>query len=145
MDFKVRIWAVNYEFPEGKMYYPATMYTEVDKNREFYFNQYGDAIHGRYHPRGRITHTMVSARVEYSDVTKMLCSGVVRNEKEIYVLDIMEYSFGDGKRAGVVYFDEGCFRVDGFLLKDLPEDSLVIGNIKENPELVGMEELAWKQ
>ena len=139
MDIKVRIWAENYEFPEGKMYYPQTMHDEVHPNRGFVFNQFGDVIHTRYLNHHHDEAAMIWARIGYNGVTKMLSSGVQRSGREIYALDIIEYSMGDGRRTGVVCFDEGCFRVDGFLLKDLPEDSEVIGNIKENPGLVGWE------
>jgi hypothetical protein len=145
VDIKVRIWAENDEFPDGKMYYPHTMADEVAGHRGFYLNQFGDVLHGRQLNHKDATHALVWARIGYNGITKMLSSGVSRSGREIYALDIIEYSFGTGRRTGVVYFDEGCFRVDGFLLKDLPEDSEVMGNIKENPELVGMEELTWNK
>lgn len=149
MDIKVRIWAQNNEFPEGKMFYPDTMHDEVDEKRGFFLNQSGDVLHGVHRSPYMYEWALVWARVGFNGVTKMLSSGMKRNDRDVYVGDIVTYVYGDGerkngaivwkKRTGVVAYDEGCFTVDGTLLKDIIDNVEVIGNIKETPELVGME------
>jgi hypothetical protein len=149
VDIKIRIWAVNDEFPEGKMYYPDTTHGEVDENRGFFFNQSMDVLYGKLRNQNVNKWSLEWARIDYDNVTKMLGSGIKDTDgKEIYVGDIISFkrrstprklSYGWTDKIGAVSFDEGCFAVDGFLMKDLQGDIYIKGNIFENPELVGLE------
>ncbi|HLG26724.1 MAG TPA: YopX family protein [Paenisporosarcina sp.] len=72
----------------------------------------------------------------YDDFPIMQYTGLEdKNNKEIYEGDIISY-WWSRRNKGAVYFENGCYMVDGYLLKDCPDDTEVIGNIYENLELL---------
>ena len=64
-----------------------------------------------------------------------------KNGTKIFEGDIVTMpSYGGGRCKSVVYFKSGKFAVDGsnYGFKDIrPQNMLVIGNIYDNPELLG--------
>lgn len=64
-----------------------------------------------------------------------------KNGTKIFEGDIVTMpSYGGGRWKSVVYFKSGKFAVDGsnYGFKDIrPQNMLVIGNIYDNPELLG--------
>lgn len=107
-----RVFASNDEFPEGKMYYPETMQKEVDKNRGFVLNQFGNLVH-MYYKNGRSnTAQFVWARVGFNNVEVMFALPKQKdiNDKQIWEEDIVQIYGGmyNGKTGVVLYNEESA-------------------------------------
>jgi hypothetical protein len=136
-ELKFRVYAVNNEFPNGKLYY-------CDKSM-FLINLSGNLVEvfPIEYPLGR--YDMCFARIGYSGIVISQYTGFKdSNEKEIYEGDIFESL---DYKWDPVKFENGKFVVNlqGARLHDLCElfdgadKPTVIGNIFENPELLKIE------
>lgn len=104
-----RVYASNHEFPEGKMFYPETMHKEVDKDRGFVMNQFGNLVHTYYKSGRSQTAELVWARIGFNDVRIMFALPNKKdiNGKQIWEEDTVKIYGGryNGK-IGVVLYDE---------------------------------------
>jgi hypothetical protein len=146
-NIQYRVFASNHEFPEGKMYYPETMTVEVDKDRGFLLNQFGNLVHVYY--KGSVSSTdanLVWARIGFNINAIMLAVGNRKDieDKQMWVDDMVEiYGGVNNGKKGVIVFEEetASYIIKGhFLHQHLDQyDNIrykVIGNIHENKELL---------
>jgi uncharacterized phage protein (TIGR01671 family) len=139
-EIKFRAWASNDNYPDGKMFYPG--------DKSFAVTFFGDVIHNS---TDNMLEGFTWARIAFNGLVLMQYTGLKdKNGKEIYEGDIVdvwhlptEEEPHEDKNRAEVRFNKGqfwCtyygFPVHSWACNDKSAIE-VIGNIYENPELLG--------
>lgn len=117
--FKFRVWHT----PWGELEQPEMLY-----NAESTYDYMGD-----------VPSSCFGSVLDDESFKVMQCTGLKdKNDRFIYEGDIVERDHIQGKKRGVVVFDQNSlqFKATNMSLYSFTHRSVVIGNIYENPELL---------